>query len=417
MASREELWTEKRNAVTRMREIFDRAAAENRAMTPEESTRYDEAADRVQAIETQMAQEDRHAGLVRSFDELGRSRSIADPEVGDDVSGIASPEYNRSWTRWLRRGERGLRSDDHDVLQRGLDHSARENRALSEYIGSAGGYLVTPTFLNKIYEVQKWFGGAFQVGATLLITSGGEDVLWPTNDDTGNTGEMLNEGGTVSNQDVTFGQMKLSAYIFSSKAVYVPIMLLADENFGLEGFLGGKLGTRLARIHNTKLTTGSGANEPQGMATGAATGVTTAAPTAIVWNEMIDLEHSVDPAYRRYERSKYMFHDTTLKVVRKLQDADGRSLWQPALQSGVQSTINNYQYVINNDMPLPTATLKSMLFGDFESYYVIRQVSGVMLFRLQELKALQLQQVFFAVDRLDGGVQDATAVKAMVMHA
>lgn len=417
--NREELWRDKRNAATVVREIHAETLAKGVAMTDEQEGRYNAAADRISEIEKIMEKQDAHEALERRLDEPQRKRSIADPEETGDESrtGIRSPEYARAHNRYLRYGERGLRAGEREVLQAGLDASLAENRTLSALVGSAGGYLVTPTFMNRITETQLAFGGALQAGPTILTTDGGEDMNWPTNDDTSNTGELLGEGATVGTGDISFGFKKLSAYIYSSKMVKVPIMLLNDSSFDIEGFLSRKFGERLGRIHNTHLTTGTGASQPQGMVTGATSGVTTAGAAAILTTELIDLEHSVDPAYRNPSTCKFMWHDNTLKLVRKLQDGLGRPLWEPSLKDGVPSTLNGYQYVVNNDMPAATATNKAVLFGDFNAYYIVRIVSGVLVVRMVEAYMPQLQHGFFAVDRMDGGVQDASAVKALTMHA
>jgi hypothetical protein len=56
---------------------------------------------------------------------------------------------------------------------------------------------------------------------------------------------------------------------------------------------------RIGRGTNQHFTTGTGSSQPQGIVTGATTGVTAAGVAAITADELIDLVHSVDPAYRR----------------------------------------------------------------------------------------------------------------------
>ena len=84
-----------------------------------------------------------------------------------------------------------------------------------------------------------------------------------------------------------------------------------------------------ARIHNQHFTTGTGSAQPQGIVTGATSGVTAAGVAAITADELIDLQHSIDPAYRN-ERSKFMLSDTALKGLRKLKDTgSGEYMFQP----------------------------------------------------------------------------------------
>jgi len=86
----------------------------------------------------------------------------------------------------------------------------------------------------------------------------------------------------------------------------------------------------------------------------------------------------VDPAYRRM--AEWMFHDSTLKAIKKLKDSEGRPLWAPGIAVREPNTILGYPYVVNNDMPVMAADAKSILFGDFSNYF-IRDVLGVQLLR------------------------------------
>ena len=95
----------------------------------------------------------------------------------------------------------------------------------------------------------------------------------------------------------------------------------------MESFLGRLLGERMARIANNKLTKGSGSSDVEGIVTNSAAGVTAASATAIAADEIIDLVHSVDPAYC-VGNAAFMTNDSTLEAVRKLKDGDGNYLWQ-----------------------------------------------------------------------------------------
>nr|BDD44896.1 hypothetical protein 3 [bacterium] len=119
---------------------------------------------------------------------------------------------------------------------------------------------------------------------------------------------------------------------------------------------------------------------------------------------MFDLKHSVDVAYR--ENSEWMFNDNTLKAISKLKDADGRPLWQPSLTAGAPDLILGKPFVINTDIADMAANAKSILFGDFSSYF-IRDVMDLTIFRLSE-KYIESGQIgFIAYSRHDGLLADA----------
>ena len=93
----------------------------------------------------------------------------------------------------------------------------------------------------------------------------------------------------------------------------------------MENFLGRLLGERMATIANAKLTTGSGSSDVEGIVTNSAAGKTAASATAIASDELIDLLHSVDPAYRQ-GNTAFMINDSRLAVVRKLKHGNGNYL-------------------------------------------------------------------------------------------
>ena len=378
-------------------------------MSPEDEASWTRALDEVDTIGAQIETRERSEKLDKRFAEIDDNG----PDlrgVGDEPASDAA-KYRAAYEAWMRQGMTGI-SDEHRQLL------AANARALQTDTGSAGGYTVPEGFWNKVTETMKLFGGVLQV-AEVLNTTTGNPLPWATNDDTANTGEILEEGTAVSEQDATFGQKTLGAFTASSKMIRVSDLLLQDTGIDLEAFLSRRAGERIGRIQNTRLTTGTGSSQPQGLITGATTGKTTAGATAITYLELIDLIHSVDAAYRQGECG-FMMHDLILAYVRKIKDDSGgagvgRPIWEPSVQAGVPDLLLGYRYTINNDMASTVATTnKTMAFGDFRSGYVVRKVSGGTMRRLTERYAEYLQTAFFGYERFDGLVQDSSAYKLLV---
>src|SRR4029453_6666120 len=93
----------------------------------------------------------------------------------------------------------------------------------------------------------------------------------------------------------------------------------------------------IGRITNTHFTVGTGTGQPQGVVTGATLGKTgiVGQTTAIIYDDLVDLEHAVDPLYR--PGSSYMMADSSLKVIKKLKDTAGRPIWQPGPSAPLQA--------------------------------------------------------------------------------
>ena len=292
-------------------------------------------------------------------------------------------------------------------LHRGnYDALRREMRAQETSPDSAGGFLIPEGFVYELERAFLAFGGMREV-SSVIRTATGNDLSWPSVNDTSNKGHILAEAGTVSEQDVTFAATTFNAYKYSSKLVKVSEELLQDSAFNLASELGSLLGERIARILNEHFTTGTGTDQPNGVVTAATdSGVTVASATAITATEIIDLFHSVDPAYRDSDRSVWMMNDSSVAAVRKLVDSDGQFLWQPGMQLGVPDRLYGRRVIINQDCADIAADNKPFLFGDFR-LYKIRDVAGFRLRKLIERFSDQDLTGFIAFSRHDADLLNA----------
>lgn len=284
----------------------------------------------------------------------------------------------------------------------------RPRNAMTAGSGSAGGFTVGQTLVGTLEKAMLDFSGVLQV-ADVIRTDNGEPLYWPTVDDTANTGSRVGEGadaGTAS--DPSFGRVSWSAYDFTSGLLNVSRNLLTDSIFNLEEVIGQLMGERLGRKQNTDYTTGGGGGiAPRGIVTASTAGKTAASATAIVFDELIDLEHSIDPSRRNMPGVGYMFHDSILQALRKLKDGEGRYLWQSGANAGAPDTLNARPYAVNQAMASTIASgAKTVLFGQLSAYKV-RQVGQIRLQRLVERRAEFNQDVFIAYLRADGNLLDA----------
>jgi HK97 family phage major capsid protein len=316
--------------------------------------------------------------------------------------------YRDAFGAYLRRGEAALAGDAGNILA---------TRAQETSPGSAGGYLIPTTTLNRMTEALKAFGGIMG-HANVITTGSGNPLNWPSNDDTSNVGAILAEGDEVTETALTFGQKTLGSHTYTSKLILVSWQLLQDSMFDVESFVARKAGERIGRAVAAHLATGTGSGQPQGLFTGAtASGVTGAvgATAAVSYQNIVDLVHSIDPAYR--DRGRFVMSDGMLKLIRSLLDGNDRPLWQPSIIPGEPSTILGYPYTVDNGVAAPAPTVKSLGFGDVNLAYVVRQVSGGTLVTMREAYAKFLQNGYFAFLRLDAKVDDASAFKTFAHGA
>jgi len=278
-------------------------------------------------------------------------------------------------------------------------------RAQSVGTATAGGHAVPDEMMGEIEIALLKFGGIRNV-ATIQRTTTGADLPIPTTNDTSNKGERIDENTTANEQDVTLGQLVLQAYKYSSKMVRVSLELMQDSATDMSTLLGRLLGERVGRIQNEEFTTANGSSKPNGLLNAAAdSSVTTASNAALTHSELLQLSHSVDPAYRENGAAQWMFNDTTLRIVKEMKDSQNRPLWLPGVAVGAPDTIDGYGYQINQDMP-SGASAKAILFGEL-SKYIVRDVMEWTLIRLDERYAELGQVAFLGWTRADGDLLDA----------
>lgn len=399
-----------------MTEIMERSKTAE--LSAEDRAAYDAAETQLEALTKDLERTEKHSARAAAFAEVDRSQVIVPAQRAGERDGepalTPDEQYRDAFTAYTRNGMLGLSPEQRQTLATGRS----EVRAQSSSPASAGGFTIPQGFWAKVTETMKQFGGVMEV-ANVLQTDSGNKLPWPTNDDTANVGEQIGENTPVTDLDLVFGSRELDAFIFSSKMVKVPWALLQDTGVDMEGYLARKLGERLGRIHNQRQTTGTGVGQPEGLITNARIGKTTVAGqvAAVTYDDLIDLEHSVDPAYRAGGRCRYMFHDLTLRSLRKIKDADGRPLWEPSLKSGVPDSFNGVPYTINQDMATLAAGSKSISYGDFNAGFVVRSVKDATLVRLDERFAESLQVGFFAYDRMDSAQDDAAAYAVLQQAA
>lgn len=411
MPTTQQLREQRASIWEQMKEIMSAATREGRDLTGEETQAYDRAEADLDRIGDDIERQERHEKHAALFDRVDRTGVVPAQRTGDDDGATPEQSYAKAFGSFMRSGMSDLDPEDRRLLMQAAMDPKELKAALGVGTGAAGGYTVPPGFRNVMIETMKTFGGMLQA-AEILNTDDGANLQWPTNDDTANVGAILAENTQVVEQDVTLGTASLDAYMYTSKLVRVSLQLLQDSAFDAEPWLARKLGERIGRILNQHFTTGTGTSQPDGIVTSAAVGKqgATGQTTSVTYDDLVDLIDSIDPAYQA--NARWMLSTTTRKVIRKLKDSQGRPLWEPSLQVGVPDQILGYGTVLNQDMPAPAASAKTILFGDYREAYVVRLVTGTNLVRFGERYMDFLQVGFLAFQRADGTLQNGAAVRA-----
>lgn len=295
------------------------------------------------------------------------------------------------------------------------EQAAQIRNAMSTTTPAEGGYTVPSEVAKMVIDQLKAYGGMREV-AEILTTDTGAGLNFPTSDGTSEEGEIVGENAAATAGDITFNTVALNPFKYSSKKIALPVELVQDSGIDIVGLVIARLSTRLGRITNKHFTIGTGSGQPNGIMTASTIGVTgtTGNTTAVTYDALIDLQHSVNRAYRR--NGRFMMADATVGAIRKMKDGQNRPIFVPGYEvgvpGGVPDTLLGAPLIVNDDVAVMAANARSIAFGDL-SKYIIRDVRGSMSIRRFDDSAFALngQVGFCGWMRTGGNLTDTAAVR------
>lgn len=308
--------------------------AEKRSLTPEEHERLDRIFEDVDTFDERAKAEAKAARvqeLAKTLDEpVGR---IATAARAAHKESRTDDEYRAAFGTYLRTGQ-----------------PQAELRTLSSGTNTAGGYIVPETLENRIVE-KLYEAGMVRQLATVRSTPDDRKIAVE-----GSLGaaSWVGEGSPISQVDVSFDQLTIGAYK-AATSIQVNRELMDDSVFDLESYLVDKLTLRISRLTEDAYINGDGNAKPTGLLDSLSPGftLTTTAQRFEVTNaaQIYDWLHSLAPQYR--PGAVILCHDTFVKQLRKLQDANDRFLWEPNMQAGAPGSIGGVPYYTSEFHPKP----------------------------------------------------------------
>lgn len=407
------------------RQIIDAADAEKRDLTGAESQTVDtlfEEADKLEAkIDTLEKREAVEAAEARLKTAERRTRPTLS-KIEDE------PNYADALRTWLCRGVRGSRitgADIDNAARCGLDITSNEIELARPKVsrrdmgkGNTAGVVGWSDFYSGFYEEMKAYGPVLNL-ITYRDSDTAQPLPIPVTDDTANQASILAENAQTALAEPTISSVTLNGFKYQSGEVILSLELLQDSSVDLEAYVASKLAERFGRGFAAHVSTGTGTGQPFGIVTRAtASGVVatgTGANPTITGDMLIDLAESLDDGYKSGNVG-YMMHPQTMAKVRKLKDNNGQYLWQPSLQAGIPGTFYGLPCYRNQNMAATGVNARIAVVGDF-SKYLWRNVAGVQIFRLDQLRIRNGQISFLAFARADGNLIQPNAVKFLAAPA
>lgn len=416
LAKSKELREKRANLVEQNRKVRDQIKqADNQARIDELETEWIKRDDEIEQLAKQIEREERQERLDEEMQKPAQERRSGrgiPGQMTDEQRLELRERYKRAFWTEMRYGMHALEPDDQILLRQGwrqmesgpVINLGAEQRAMSTTV-AAGGYTIPQGFFAELQQNMLAFGGVRSV-ARVITTDSGNALPIPTVDDTSQEAQIIGEGSALTSpQDPTFAVVTLNAFMYRTLCL-VSLELLQDSAFDLEAWIRAFIAERVARGTNRHFTTGNGSTQPNGFIPASSSGFTAASATSVAYADLVELEHSVDPAYRALPGTGWQMADGTLKVIKKLVDTEGRPLWVPGVAVREPNTILGYPYTINQHMAAVQASNKSVAFGNWQKYW-IRDVGQMLIVRANELHIGSGQIGFYAFSRHDGDIIDA----------
>jgi HK97 family phage major capsid protein len=296
-----------------------------------------------------------------------------------------------------------------------------EARALAWDTGSiASGVPVTTS--RTLYQYLEATMAMFRAPTTKFNTTSGEQMKFPRLAAHAIATQVSGQGTALAGTDPTFASMTMDAYKYG-ELVLVANEVISDTGFDVISFLMADIGRALGRKIDTDLVTGSGSGKPNGIMTaiaGSGTVVTGGSLLTGTVENLIDLQYSVNDAYRDSGNAAWLMKDSSAGVFRKLRDGAGGTvgafLWEPSLFNGIQTGTPDRLFgdpvYRDPNVAAMGSDAKTVAYGDFSAYY-IRTVGNVVVER-DDSRYFDTDQVAFRGKwRVDGDLIDTTAVNAL----
>ncbi len=206
--------------------------------------------------------------------------------------------------------------------------------------------------------------------------------------------------------------------------------MLDDSFFDLEGWLAQEIAREFARAEGAAFVSGSGVNRPLGfltspastapdstrpigtlqyIATGVAGAFPTQTTTVFPQDMIINLIHSLRPAYR--QNASFVMNTQTLSVIRRMKDNYGGFSWTPSMVSGQPDMLFGYPVIDCEDMPTIAPGSFSIAFGDFKAGYIIADRVDTRILRDPFTNKPFVN--FYATKRVSGSVANSEAIKLL----
>jgi HK97 family phage major capsid protein len=191
---------------------------------------------------------------------------------------------------------------------------------------------------------------------------------------------------------------------------------LTEEAFAdipaLQGYCTQNLGSQIGEGMEAWLVNGNGTTQPEGVLTGAANGIETAASDVIGYDDIIKLMAAPKSAY--LAGAKFLMNRQTMAYLAGLKNANGVPVFPGLFEF---RKLFGFDVAVSDAMPVIADNAKAVLFGNFKRYATCG-VRGGLTVKIADQEDAKLGKInFYGSRRLDQKVLVPEAVQYLKIKA
>ncbi len=365
-----ELYAEQRNVWKENRALLKALADEGgREMTAEEKAAYDKRDERITRIDELTQQMADSEARGAALDQLEDDPVRPDPGEKRDDATDPDEEMRMNIFRKMLVPER-FRNEKHRLTE-------AERRAVmqtDDFVG--GGSMVAPQqFIGELIvgindaNFVRALSRTFDLDMAVSLGAPSVDTKFSDSDWQGEVASITRDTSLVT------GKRELTPHN-SVKLVRVSRNLARNSAVPIDGFLRGEFTRLFGNTEEKGFLTGSGAQQPLGVFTASASGISTSrdvtsssGSATIHQNDPIDVLYNLKEGYMN--RATYILHRDWVKAIRKLVATTNQYLWGPGLIGGQPATILDRPYRMSEFAPnTASAGQYAIICGDFSYYWI-----------------------------------------------
>lgn len=359
-----------------LQSILDGAKTENRAMNDEENSEFERVEGEIKSIDRTIAAEER----ARNIPALAKSGNNGGAQpTTEEIEERAFADY---------------------ILSRVTENRAGEIQLTQGNNGSIVPVTIANRIIAKVRDMVPFlqFADVINTNGKLSVPVYGEDATNFINAD------YVDEGKDLVDNIGKFTTIDLTGYVIGALAL-VSNKLKDNTDLDVVNFVIGQVAEAIAAKLEGEFVNGNG-SKIEGILS-VKNDVIAASATAITYDELVELKHSIKQRFR--DKARWLMHPDTYTAVCKLKDQNGQPYFKEDEYKILGLPVHE-----SDSMPVIGSGNKVIAFGDLTGY-TIKASKSVEIKVLNEAFATKNMIGVLAFAEYDGKITNQQKLAVLTM--